>query len=93
MTLPDDSNRGTTIESVIDSYITRELVTKPELLPLRNDSPLIESGILESLSILKLVLFLEKKFEIVVSPAELIPMNFETIDAICVFLRTKKGVH
>ena len=55
------------MEVIINDYINRELVSKPELLPLRLDTPLLEYGLLDSLSILKLVLFLEEQFGIVVA--------------------------
>lgn len=74
------------MKSVINEYISRELVDKPELLPLKHDTPLLESGILDSLSVLKLVLFLEEQFGVVVAPEDLIPENFETVDAICAYL-------
>lgn len=78
------------MESVINEYISHELVDRPELLPLKNDMPLLKSGILDSLSVLKLVLFLEEQFGVVVDAEALIPENFETINAICVFLRTQQ---
>jgi acyl carrier protein len=81
------------MESVIKDYISRELVSKPELLPLQNDSLLLSYGILDSLSLLKLVLFLEEQFGVAVGAGDLIPENFETIDAICAYLRTRQGVH
>lgn len=80
------------MESEIKTYISSELVGKPELLPLKDDSLLLESGILDSLSVLKLVLFLEQQFGIVVAPEELIPENFETVDAICAYIRTQQRV-
>lgn len=78
------------MESVINDYISRELVTKPELLPLQNDSPLLEYGVLDSLSVLKLALFLEEQFGIAVAPGDLVAEHFETIDAICAYLRTQQ---
>lgn len=78
------------MESVINDYISHELVEKAEQLPLKNDMPLLETGILDSLSVLKLVLFLEERFGIVVNPEELIPENFGTIDAICTYLRVQQ---
>jgi len=80
------------MESVINDYISHKLVEKPEQLPLKNDMPLLESGILDSLSVLKLVLFLEERFGIVVAPDELIPENFETVEAICAYLRVQQQV-
>ena len=80
------------MESAINAYISRELVSKPELLPLQNDSPLLAYGILDSLSLLKLVLFLEEQFGIVVAPEDLISEHFETIDTICAYLRAQHQV-
>lgn len=80
------------MESIINAYISRELVDKPELLPLKNDSPLLTSGILDSLSVLKLVLFLEDQFGVVVEAADLIPAHFETVEAICSYLHTQHNV-
>ena len=77
------------MESVINDYISRELVTKPELLPLKNDTPLLESDILDSLQILRLVLFLEEQFNISVDDFEVLPENFETVDIICAYLRSQ----
>jgi len=77
------------MESIIRGYICGELLSKPEL-HLENNTPLFESGILDSLSLLKFVLFMEQKFGVVVPAEELIPDNFKTIDAICTYLRTKK---
>lgn len=78
------------MESIINDYICRELVSRPEQLPLQNDTQLLESAILDSLSLLKLVLFLEEQFGVVVAPEDLIPENFETVNAICNYLRTQQ---
>jgi acyl carrier protein len=79
------------MESVISVYISRELVSEPQSITLENDTPLLESRILDSLSLLKLVLFLEKQFGIVVGGQELVPENFATINAICRFVNSKKA--
>lgn len=79
------------MESIINAYIS-QLVSKPELLPLKNDSPLLTSRILDSLSVLKLVLFLEKQFGAAVNPEDLIPENFETVETICAFLHAQHQV-
>ena len=76
------------MESIISSYISRELVSKPDF-QLKNDTSLFESGVLDSRSLLKLVMFVEKEFRVVVSPEELFPDNFQTVNRICEFLRSK----
>jgi acyl carrier protein len=78
------------MESVINTFISRELVSKPELLPLKNDTPLIESGIVDSLSLLRLLIFLEEEFEIALDDFELVPENFNTVNNICAFIRSRQ---
>lgn len=53
-----------------------------------NDTPLLESGILDSLSLLKH--FLEKQYGFVVGGQEVVPENFATVNAICAFVKSKK---
>jgi len=78
------------MESIINAYISRELVSKPDQLPLKNDTQLLDTGLLDSLSVLKLVLFLEKEFGIVMDPEDVIPEHFQTVDAICTYVRTRR---
>lgn len=78
------------MESLINAYISRELIRKPEF-QLKNDTPLLESKIIDSIALLKLVIFLEKQFGLVLDPEELIPENFKTIDVICIYVRSKQG--
>lgn len=75
---------------MINAYISRDLVSKPELLPLKNDTPLLECGVLDSLALLSLLVFLEKEFSISVDDYEVIPENFNTIDAICAYVRSRQ---
>lgn len=76
--------------ALISAYISREFVSEPQFL-LKSDTPLFESGILDSLSLLMLVQFLERQFGVVVRQKELVRENFMTIDAICAYLRAKQG--
>ena len=78
------------MESVINDYISREIVQDPAVLPLSNDTSLLEGGILDSLSLLRLVVFLEERFKITVGDADLLPENFETVNSICSYLRARE---
>jgi acyl carrier protein len=89
--MAEDANFDAYAESLIEEYITKGL-TNPQLLPIRRDTELIGSGILDSLSILKLAQFLEEKFGVTVIPDDVVNENFETVGAICRFLKEKKGI-
>ena len=75
------------MESVVNHYISREIVQDPALLPLSNDTSLLVGGILDSLSLLRLVVFLEEQFNITVGEADLLPENFDNVNTICAYLR------
>ncbi len=49
----------------------------------------LESGVIDSLGILDLVHFLEQQFSIQVADEELLPENFESLDAVAAFVRKK----
>ena len=78
-------------ETVINDYISRELVPDAALLPLANDTPLLESGILDSLGLLRIVVFVEERFGITMGDEDLLPENFASVDAICAYLRSREA--
>lgn len=78
------------METVINDYISRELVQDPGLLPLADSTSLLDSGILDSLSLLRLVVYLEERFGIMVGDADLLPENFDSVEAICAYLRARE---
>jgi acyl carrier protein len=79
------------METVINDYISREFVRDPALLPMANDASLLDSGILDSLSLLRLVVFLEERFGITMGDADLLPENFASVNAICAYLRARES--
>jgi len=79
------------LEAVINDYISRELVQDSTLLPLSNTASLLDTGVLDSLSLLRLVGFVEERFGIAVDDVDLVPENFDSVDAICAYLRSRAG--
>ena len=79
------------METIVNDYISRELVPDAALLPLTNETSLLDSGILDSLSLLRLVVFLEERFEITMGDADLLPENFASVNAICAYLRSREA--
>jgi acyl carrier protein len=79
------------VETILNDFITRELVQDEALLPLGDATSLIETGILQSLSMLSLAVFLRDRFGVTVEDADLTPENFDSVDAICAYLRARDG--
>ena len=77
------------MEAVIKDYISGELVQDSTLLPLSNTTSLLDTGVLDSLSLLRLVGFVEERFGIVVDDVDLVPEHFDSVDAICAYVRSR----
>ena len=58
---------------------------------LRDTDQLLESGIVDSLGILDLVAFLESGFQVHINDEELLPENFQTVEAIAQFVERKRN--
>ena len=56
---------------------------------LGDDTPLLDSGIVDSLGILDLVVFIEETFGIVAEDHELVPENFGTLAALTRFVQER----
>ena len=69
-------------DSIIERFIVDELMMESAGTKLDPDVSLIEGGILDSLGILRLVSFLEKRFGITIEDGELVPESCGTLNAI-----------
>ncbi|MGZ6240245.1 MAG: phosphopantetheine-binding protein, partial [Syntrophales bacterium] len=54
-----------------------------------DDDSLLEAGVLTSLMFVQLLLFIEEQFNLTIDEDEMIPENFETINAIASLLEQK----
>ena len=66
----------------IRNYVLSELVTDKQHTTLSDTDQLIESGIIDSLGIMKLIGFLEENLSVQIDDMELIPENFASIESI-----------
>jgi len=71
---------------VIREFIQKEFLARKSIDQIDDDTSLIETGIVDSLGIQSLVGFLEKEFSIEVSDLDLLPENFDSVNAITVYL-------
>lgn len=67
----------------------QEAYFKKEALELKDDTPLLSSGIIDSISALQLVEYLEKEFGFEFEAHEVDQDNLNSLDTIVTFVRTK----
>lgn len=77
------------IKDEIRDYIKTSIV-KSEKINIGNDTRLISGGIIDSISTLQMVDYLEKKYKIEFSPHEVDRENLDSIDLIAQFVSSKK---
>lgn len=77
-------------KNLIKQFILSEIITNhPDRKNLEDTDPLLESGIIDSLGMMKLLLFLEENFSIQATDEDLMPETFETIEALSLWVETK----
>jgi acyl carrier protein len=69
-------------ENALIDFVQDELARGNELKGLSLTDNLIETGILDSLGIMKLILFMEEKLSVKITDEDLIPENFQSIQTI-----------
>ena len=77
------------VKESIKEYIVNELVVDKQYDSLSDSDQLIESGIIDSLGIMKLIGFIEDSLSVQIDDMELIPENFSSVDAISSLVESK----
>jgi acyl carrier protein len=75
------------ISEVVREYIIKEYVQEGDDQEITETTPLISSGLVDSFSMVSLLRFLEKKYEIQIPDAAATPEAFDTVERIVVLVR------
>jgi acyl carrier protein len=78
------------VSQALEEFIIRDLMVADGDVSLSADASLIESGIVDSLGILRLVAFIEENFSVVVDDIDVVPENFDTINAMNSLVERKR---
>lgn len=73
------------------NFISSELIADSDGEPITQDEPLLTSGLLDSLSVMRLVMYLEETFDATVPPEHVTVGNFQTVNSIVDYLDTTTG--
>lgn len=73
----------------IKKFIIQNFLFSDDETTLGDDDPLIRGGIVDSTGIHELVLFLEENFRISVTPDEMTPATFESVQSVDRFVTAK----
>jgi acyl carrier protein len=79
----------TTLERIRQFIDTNFYVSDKSLL--KDDSSLLEKGVIDSTGVLEVVTFIETEFGLTVEDAELLPENLDSIGQIAAYVERKKA--
>jgi acyl carrier protein len=75
--------------TVLTDFIQKELAIGRST-PIKPDDDLLGSGVVDSLGILRLVLFIEEQFSFKVPDEDVVIDNFQSVAALTQYLQSKK---
>lgn len=74
----------------LEKVLLTEIAVDLDKKSLTPDEDLLEQGIIDSLGIMKLILFIEETFGVNVNDEEIVPENFQTLNAMVKFVEQKR---
>ncbi len=74
------------IESVVILFI-RDKVHQDSTLEIPLDQNIFTSGLLDSISTMRLIAHIEETYQIKISPVDLVPANFRTVTVMANYLK------
>lgn len=74
----------------IKTYICKNLAPDLDSLTLPSDVDLLSTGIIDSLSLVRLVVWIEEEFDIPMGEIEIAPEDFSSVEMICAFIQHQK---
>lgn len=80
------------ISDQIRSHVLENFMFTSDSGRLKNDASFLEEGIVDSTGVLELVMFVEESFGIAVEDEEILPDNFDSVNALADYVkRTLNG--
>lgn len=79
------------VKQSLHRYITRELMSDRGTVPVSEDDNLLGSGLLDSMGMMSLVLFIETEFGVQVPPEDITIEHFLSINTIDAYLRRQQA--
>ena len=78
------------IKATVKSFILNEYLPGEDPAALTDTTPLMTTGILDSIAVLKVVNFLESEFGIIIEPHEAVVENLNTLSDMAQLVSSKK---
>ncbi len=75
----------------IRSYIAENILYSNNGFPFSDDTSFLENGIIDSMNIMEIVMFIEDKFAISIADEDITPDNFDSVTKLVDFIHRKNS--
>ena len=77
------------LEQTLSGFIEREFAYDRVQPQVSAEEPLLDSGLVDSVGVLKLAAFIEEHYKFEVQDEDLVPENFSNVRAVAAYVRSK----
>jgi acyl carrier protein len=78
-------------EEIVRTHIAKNILFNDKGYPYSDEASFVEEGIIDSMNVMELILFVEGTFGLEVADEEIVPENFNSISKIAAYVRRKQG--
>ena len=78
-------------EEIVRNHIAQNILFS-KTYPHSDDASFLEEGIIDSMNVMELILFVEEKFNLEVADEDIVPANFDSVAKIAAYVRSKVAV-
>ena len=77
------------VEEKVRAYIAQNILFSGDGYPYPDDASFLNEGIIDSMNVLELVMFVENNYGITVEDQDIVPDNFDSISKLAAYIRRK----
>jgi acyl carrier protein len=79
------------VEESIRHYIAQNILFRDDGYPYENSTSFLDNGIVDSINVMELVMFVEETFGIKVKDEEIVPDHFDSVERLSAYVREKSA--
>ena len=78
-----------TVESTLRLHLAQEILFMGQTYPYVDEASFLENGIVDSMGVMQLVMFVEENFGVTVDDADIVPDNFDSVAQLSAYIHRK----
>ncbi|MCU0546655.1 MAG: acyl carrier protein [Oscillatoriaceae cyanobacterium Prado104] len=80
------------VEDLLRQHIAENILFSTKGYPYPDEASFLENGIIDSMNVIELVMFLEENLGIKIEDTEIVPDNFDSVSSLAKFARRKQSL-